>query len=341
MEDADAEWAGWRAVATWYHGFFTGIVLSTVARRGAADAARLLFAVFRRQHHEKFLSSLGKLGLDGLPDAVKAAGYHYLSNRIGGVKVEFMRESDRKAWVRFPPPRWIWNGVAICAIPSEVSAAVLAGWYAENGPSLGNPRLGFVCTKMTVDGQAGLEGYFEEHDFDLTEAQRLRFAPEEDAPRFDPAAAPELPAGQWPQARLRRAHRGYAMEYVRSTLPEATRLFGASQAVELLGLAGRLVGMQLYEQTASALGGFAADAAGFADFMVALAVTQGDAAVRVGAAGVRQGSIRLLTGLDDPSIFDAWSGLLEGALMAHDRHLRLELLHRPDRGDAGYEWRIV
>ncbi len=341
MDANQAEWASWKAVATWYHGFFTGIVLSTVTRRGPDDAARLLFAVFRRQHHEKFLSSLGKLGLDGLPDAVKAASYHYLSNRIGGVKVEFMRENDRKAWVRFPPPRWIWNGVSICAIPSQVSAAILAGWYAENGPSLGNPRLGFVCTKMTVDGQAGLEGYFQEHDFDLTEAQRLRFAPQEDAPRFDPAAAPELPAGEWPEARLRRAHRGYAMEYVRSTLPEAIRLFGAPQVVELIGLTGRLVGMQLYEQTAAALGGFDATAAGFADFMVALALAQGDAAIRVGATGVRQNSIRLLAGQGAPAVLDAWSGLLEGALMAHDRHLRLEVLRRPDRGDDGHEWRIV
>ena len=95
----------WPAVANWYHAMFTGAILRTIVQRNTADAAALMFRVFRRQHHERFLPGLEKLGLRGLPDAVAAASYHYLSNRIGGVRVEFMRESDRKAWVRFPPPR--------------------------------------------------------------------------------------------------------------------------------------------------------------------------------------------------------------------------------------------
>ena len=99
-----------------------------------------------------------------MPDAVACAAFHYLSNRIGGVRVEFMRESDRKAWVNFVPPRWIYPGASICAVPSEVSRAFLRGWYAQNGVSLGNPRLGFVCTAQTTDGQHGLSGYFLEHD---------------------------------------------------------------------------------------------------------------------------------------------------------------------------------
>ncbi len=87
----------WRAVADLYHGFFTGMILRTVAQRGAKDAADLVFRTFRRQHHQRFLPGLKKLGLAGKPDAVAAASYHYLSNRIGGVEVEFMPESDRKA----------------------------------------------------------------------------------------------------------------------------------------------------------------------------------------------------------------------------------------------------
>jgi hypothetical protein len=54
------------------------------------------------------------------------------------VKTEFFRESDRKAWVRYPPPRWIWRGAAICAIPREVNEAMLHGWHGHNGVSLGN-----------------------------------------------------------------------------------------------------------------------------------------------------------------------------------------------------------
>ena len=125
-----------------------------------------------------------------MPDAVACAAYHYLSNSVGGVAVEFMRESDRKAWVNFVPPRWIYPGASICGVPSEVSRAFLRGWYAQNGVSLGNPRLGFVCTAQTTDGQHGLSGYFLEHDRDLAPEERLQFRPGELAPPFDPPAAP-------------------------------------------------------------------------------------------------------------------------------------------------------
>jgi len=114
--------------------------------------------------------------VEGMPNAVACAAYHYLSNSVGGVTVEFMRESDRKAWVNFVPPRWIYPGASICGVPSEVSRAFLRGWYAQNGVSLGNPRLGFVCTAQTTDGQHGLSGYFLEHDLDLSPEERVRQA---------------------------------------------------------------------------------------------------------------------------------------------------------------------
>jgi hypothetical protein len=105
--------------------------------------------------------------LSHLPPAVAAAQYHYLSNWIGGVHVEYMYETDRKAWIRYPPPRWIWRGTAICGVPGEISRAMLRGWHANNGVALGNPKLGFVCTKQSVDGQDGLEGYYCEYDHPL------------------------------------------------------------------------------------------------------------------------------------------------------------------------------
>jgi NAD(P)H-quinone oxidoreductase subunit H len=54
-----------------------------------------------------------------------ATGQRLINNnyfRIGGVAVEWMGESDRKSWVRYPPPRWMWQGTAICAVPGQVSA---------------------------------------------------------------------------------------------------------------------------------------------------------------------------------------------------------------------------
>lgn len=330
--------AAWRAVAELYRGFFAGLILRTVVQRGAADAAELMFRTFRRQHHARFLPGLRKLGLDGLPHAVAAASYHYLSNRIGGVSVEFMPETDRKAWIRFPPPRWVWPGVTICAIPTEVSAAMLRGWQAHNGVSLGNPRLGFVCTAMTSDGQPGLEGYFLEHAHDLAPEERLRFARHETAPPFDPARVPALAPADWPTDRLAKAHRGYAMEYIRSSLPELVQAFGPDTA-RFLGVgAGRLVGMQMYDETVAGLGlaGVPRDPAGFGQVMLALTEAQGDQAVlSLDADGVvvRQDGWRLMDGVADagPVVLECWAALLEGLAAAH--HPRMSLTR------DGFTWR--
>ncbi len=187
----EATWTRWRSVADLYHAYFTGLILTTVTRRGTADAAEFMFRIFRRQQQERFLPGLVKLGLSGLPPAVAAAQYH-LSSRTGSAacRSSTWYESDRKAWIRYPPPRWIWRGTAICGVPGEVFRAMLRGWHANNGVSLGNPRMGFVCTKQSVDGQDGLEGYYCEYDHDLDIDQRLVFARHLEAPLFDPAKAP-------------------------------------------------------------------------------------------------------------------------------------------------------
>jgi hypothetical protein len=341
----ESDAAGLKAVAGLYHAYFTGLILTLVTRRNARDAAEWVFRVFRHQHHEKFLSSFEKLGLRGMPDAVACAAYHYLSNSIGGVTVEFMRENDRKAWINFVPPRWIYPGASICGVPSEVSRAFLRGWYAQNGASLGNPRLGFVCTAQTTDGQHGLAGYFLEHDRDLAPEERLQFRPGELAPPFDPAAAPRLPAAEWPSERLAKAERNYAMEYIRSGLPRLAELFGPSEAAHLGRVTGHLVGAQLYRETAQLLGVRGAGPDGFATFMARLAAREGDEADILcgnGAVLIHRGSWRLMRGLAplSPSVFEGWNGLLEGALAVHDRFCILEVLSRLDRGDEAFLWRI-
>lgn len=337
--------AGWAAAATLYHRFFTGLLLTIVTRRSAADAGEFTFRLFRRQHLEKFLSSLGKLGLDGLPDPVKAAGYHYLSNRIGGVQVEFVRESDAKAWVHFVPPRWIYDGAAICGIPTEVSRGVLRGWYAHNGVSLGNPRLGFVCTQQTTDGQPGLSGYFMEYDHELTPEERLRYAPDELPPRFDPGAAPALDEAAWTPERLAKANRNYAMEYVKNGLPVLAELFGPTEAAYLGRVTGKLIGMQFYAEIARTLGGAEPGPEGFARLLAALAAGQDDACeIEAGSTGavIRQTSWRLMRGAGHipDNAFEAWNGLFEGLLAVHDRFLVLDVRRRLDRGDEAFEWMV-
>lgn len=337
--------AGWRAVAALYHRYFTGLILTVSSRRGAQDAGEWMFRIFRHQHHEKFLPGLEKLGLRGLPDAVACAGYHYLSNSVGGVQVEFMRESDTKAWVRFVPPRWVYDGAAICGVPSEVSRGMLRGWYAQNGVSLKNPRLGFVCTAQTTDGQYGLAGYFQEYDRELGPEERLRFSPGEEPPPFDPHKALRLPEGDWPPERLAKAARNYSMEYVRTALPRLAELFGPAEATHLGNIAGRLIGLQYYQEIADILGVTDRSARGFADMLAALVTAQGDAAeveTQGEAVLVRQTGWRLMSGLGalSPSVFEGWNGLWQGMLDVHDRFLVIEVLRRFDHGDPCIEWRI-
>jgi hypothetical protein len=334
-----------KAAAGVFHAYFTGLILTLVTRRSARDAAEWVLRTFRHQHHEKFLSSFDKLGLRGMPDAVACAAYHYLANSVGGVAVEFMRESDRKAWVNFVPPRWIYPGASICGVPSEVSRAFLHGWYAHNGVSLGNPRLGFVCTAQTTDGQHGLSGYFLEYDRELAPEERLQFRPGELPPPFDPAAAPRLPAA-WTPERLAKVERNYAMEYIRSGLPRLAEIFGPAEAGHLGRVTGRLVGAQLYRETAALLGVAAGGAERFGQFMAGLAAGEADAATVEAADGedviVTRSGWRLMRGLEplSPAIFEAWNGLLEGAIAVHDRFLVLDVTSRLDRGDAVTTWRI-
>ncbi len=345
MVDAAIRNGAREAVTRLYHAYFTGLMLTLVTRRGASETAAWICRLFRHQHHEKFLASFAKLGLEGLPDAVACAAYHYLSNTIGGVPVEFMRESDSKAWVRFVPPRWVYPGAAICGIPSEVSRAMLRGWYAHNGVSLGNPRLGFVCTALTTDGQHGLAGYFLEHDHDLALEERLKFRPGEMPPPFVAADAPVLPAGAWDEERLANARRNYAMEYIRSGLPRLEEQLGPAEAAYLGRVTGRLIGAQLYRETAALMDITGDSPADFGLWMTRLAHGEGDEAHALAdsdATLVMRAGWRLMRGLPSfsPAMFEAWNGLHEGALGVHNPMLVLEVLERLDYGDAQTLWRI-
>lgn len=280
-----ADAAAFAAIELIYHSYLTGLVLMLVSRVGAAKASEIVFRTFRRQQLARFIPGLKKLGLSDLPNAVACAQYHYLSNQVGGVKVEYVFESDKKAWVRYPPPRWIWSGTAICGIPSEVSRAMLRGWHANNGVVLGNPRLGFVCTGQTVDGQPGLEGYYKEWDHDLREDERLQFSPGEICPPFDRRNAPQLPETNWPEDRLQKVLRNYAMEYITSIIPETVAVLGPDEGGHLAAAAARLVGMHTYDEVAALLGGVDPGAAGFAAAFARLATGQGDDAVLLTTGG--------------------------------------------------------
>ena len=326
----ESQWLRWRSVADLYHAFFTGLILTVVTRRGAAAAGEFVFRVFRRQQQERFLPGLQKLGIGHLPPAVAAAQYHYLSNWIGGVHVEYMYENDRKAWIRYPPPRWIWRGTAICAVPGEVSRAMLRGWHANNGAALGNLNLGFVCTKQSVDGQDGLEGYYFEYDHPLELDQRLVFARHLEAPLFDPSTAPALPVENWPRPRLEKAYRNYAMEYVKTAAPVMVQLFGPEDARYLLHLTGRLIGMQYFDEIARAFATSRGSAKDYVAFLHMLFDAQEDFAEigeSQGSFEIRQQSWKLMADVADyhPACTSVLEGLLEGLAAGCGRHIPVHL----------------
>ena len=125
--------------------------------------------------------------------------------------------------VRYAPPRWIWEGTAICGDrPATCRAPSCAAGTRTMRITLGNPRLGFVCTKQTPDGQDELEGYYE-YDRDLRDDERLRFSRSEEAPpaSIRQGACPacrKLAAGAARQGRAITS-----MEYVRSLIPRSHR----------------------------------------------------------------------------------------------------------------------
>jgi hypothetical protein len=335
-EQIAADDVGWGAVGELYHRYLTGLILALVLRHGTARAAEVVFRTFRRQHLEKFLPGLAKLGLAHLPPAVACAQYHVLSNAVGGVRVEWIPESDTKSWVRYLPPRWIFDGTAVCAIPTEISRAMLRGWHAHNGVTLGNRRLGFVCTMQTTDAQPGLEGYYVEEGEPLDPDDRLRFRPGE-----RPINRPQpLPLPAWSPEHLARVERNYAMTYVASMLPELAAVLGPADAAAVGRTAARQIAMQYHQAIMARL-----DPAGTLSFGVRLArllaAHGGSFELEPGVGGDNRVALRRAgfpPAGSAPDLFEAWNGLWEGLAAMED--LRLVVSSRLDLGEDTTTWEI-
>lgn len=318
------------AQAELHHQYLLGLELMVSTREGPEVVGEWMFRLFRRQHEAKFLSSFKKLGLEGQPDAVACAKYHALSNGMGGVAVEYYEESATKAWVRFRYPRWMFDGPTICGVPIEASRGFLRGWYGHNGVSLGNPRLGFVCVSEDMSGQFGLCGYFREFDRDLSEDERLTFAPDERPPAFDPAIQPKPPETEWDETRLAKANRNYAVEYIRNGVSALAGVVGDERALELGKLAARLTGLQHYPRMAQAVGGVDGGPAEAAAFLAAMFRGMGDE-VEISVAGdvalLRQSGLRVVRDLDGDErdrLLACWIELWRGAVNSHRQFMCLD-----------------
>jgi hypothetical protein len=157
------------------------------------------------------------------------------------------------------------------------------------------------------------------------------FARHLEAPLFDAAKAPALPVESWPQARLEKAYRNYAMEYVRTAAPVAVQVFGPIDAAYLLHLTGKLIGMQYYDDVAPRLGAARGSTAEFVAFVQALFAAQDDV-VEVsrsgGAVEIRQQTWKLMSDLSDyhPACTRVLEGLIEGLAAGCGRHIPVTLM---------------
>lgn len=319
------------AQAGLHHQFFLGLQLMVAVEESRDAVYDWMFLLFRKQHEEKFLTSFEKLGLTGQPHAVACAKYHVLSNGVGGVAVEYMEESETKAWVRFRYPRWMYAGPAICGIPIEAGRGFLNGWYAQNGVSLSNPRLGFVCVSEDVTGQFGLCGYFKEYDHDLSEEERLVFAPDERVPEFDPEGQPVPPMDEWSEERLAKANRNYAVEYIRNGLSALTHVLGRERALEHAKRSARLIGLQHYPVMAGEVSATDGDAKDATEFLEAMMMGMGDTCevskLPKGGFRIRQTGLRIVRGLEGQGRTDlltCWVELWRGAVHSQRRFIDIE-----------------
>lgn len=215
-------------------------------REKGEDAITELWVRLLRQHQGEFYrQGLRKLGIgDTEPPAVAAAKYHYLTNIIGGLAMEYVEESPKKVWIRYLAPMWTYAGVTMMAIPGRLRRRIFTGWHPRNGQLMGCPRLGWVSTKFIMEGEPCDEGYFIEHDHDLAPGQEFRFEVAAKTPEFEPARAPRLDPKLWPEARVLKARRNWSREYVRTTVECLFQMFGEQTTYFLVRQVMRCLAIQ-------------------------------------------------------------------------------------------------
>ncbi|MFQ5875388.1 MAG: hypothetical protein ACE5JL_16530, partial [Dehalococcoidia bacterium] len=215
-----------------YLSVYNAMLLTTLREHGQDEVAQLKWKIMRSHQRKHFLPGLKKLGLENeATDAISSSKYHYFSNMLGGMEAQYMEETPEKVWVRYPAPYPLSDSpftpsVAAAAFSAAYGQATYSAWYAFNGKSLGNPRLGFVLTQSIHQGDPYSAGYFKIYDHDLESDETLQVSPAERPPRFDPATAPKLPLDEWTEERKARAMRNYAVEYVNSAVAALLAKYG-------------------------------------------------------------------------------------------------------------------
>ncbi|NDZ18343.1 hypothetical protein C7T35_12735 [Variovorax sp. WS11] len=232
----------------------SGVTATLYREKGEKALNDVWTSLMSAEQTIRFRDALVKLGIENDPPAIAAAKYHYFSNSIGGLTMQFIQESPRKAWIRYMPPWGSFPGIAALAVPSSVRRTILSTWHPRNGELLGCPRLGWVATKFVAEGHPYDEGYFEEYDHELAPSERMKILPVATSPEFDPAKAPRLDPQQWPEARILKGSHNYAADYAAHAIEMVVRHFGEQTAAHLVRMAMRFLAVQYTGQLTKQVG---------------------------------------------------------------------------------------
>jgi hypothetical protein len=271
---------------------FSGLTAIAYRELGEDAVNELWFRTLTSHQGDRYEEGLRKLGITDDPAAVAAAKYHYFTNIIGGLEMEYVEESERKVWIRYLAPMWTYAGVALMAMPASVRRTVFGSWHPRNGRYMGNPRLGYVATKFSMDGDPYDEGYFYEYDHDLREDETYRIEVVRHTPRFDPAAAPKLDAELWPEARMLKARPKFSSGYVQATVDSLYWMVGELRAHQIVRSTMRMLAIQMSPQLVTQSGTDTRDVRGILNFHQTLLTSLGRD-VSVESTGERSGRLHL------------------------------------------------
>jgi hypothetical protein len=237
------------ALSTTFGWLVVSAVTATLYREKGEQALNDVWrSLMSAEQTIRFREALVKLGIQNDPPAIAAAKYHYFSNSIGGLTMQYIEESPKKAWIRYMPPWGSFPGIAAMAVPNSVRRTILSTWHPRNGELLGCPRLRWVATKFVAEGNPYDEGYFEEVDHDLPLNERMKVVNVHQTPEFDPAKAPKLDPQAWPEARVLKGNHNYAADYALHAIEAVIRHFGEQTATNVVRMAMRLLAVQFIGQ---------------------------------------------------------------------------------------------
>jgi hypothetical protein len=224
---------------------FAGLMAVVYRLKGETALHDAWFQTLRTHQDVKFVSGLHKLGIkDDEPPAVKACKYHYFTNIIGGLAMEYIEESPKKCWIRYLAPMWTYSGLAMLAMPPHVRRNMGAAWHARNGDLMGCDRLQYVRTKTITEGEPYDEGYWVEHDHPVPPDQRFLLKTEIRTPEFDPAKAPSLDPVLWPEERKLRARAKFSGGYVSRAINVLLSMYGVEYGSYIISQTMRCLAIQ-------------------------------------------------------------------------------------------------